>query len=263
MLLRRLAALVAVTSMLVAACGSTAASPLTDPKDILVKSIGALQGLKTAHMHVDLSGSIKADLTGAGTSAPIDLSGTTADLDVDLGAKSTHISATVPALLGVTADVIVIGSDTYTKVSLLGTKYKKTSTTALASLVPSGAGAIGSGSMTDPQQVLNDVKAALDKLTTPPVKGADEKCGDQDCYKVTLTISAADMSSAGNTLGTSVTGSGSVDVLVRKNDLVPSKAVVTINAGDQGTLNLTLTVSNVNGSVSIAAPPADQIDTSQ
>lgn len=261
MLFRRLAVLIAATSMVLSACGSPAAPALTDAKDILSKSIVALQGLKSAHIHVDLSGSVKADISGSGTASPIDLSGTTADLDIDLANKGLHVAAAVPALLGVTLDVIVIGNDTYTKVSLLGTKYKKSSTTDLASLVPASAGAIASGNVTDPQTILADVKAALDKLATPPVKDPDEKCGDQDCYKVTLAITAADLSSAGQALGTSVNATGNVDVWVRKNDLVPSKALVTINAGDQGTLTLTLTVSNVNSAVTIAAPPADQIDT--
>ena len=260
MLLRRLLVLIAALSMVLAACGSPAAPALTDPKDILSKSIVALQGTKSAHIHVDLSGSIKADLTGSGSTAPLDLTGTTADIDVDIANKGLHFAAAVPALLGVTLDVIVVGSDTYTKVSLLGAKYKKSSTAALASLVPASAGAIASGNVTDPQQILADVKTALDKLATPPVKGADEKCGDQDCYKVSLAITAADLASAGQALGTNLAATGTVDVWVRKNDLVPAKALVTVNAGDQGTLTLTLTVSNVNGSMTIAAPPADQID---
>ena len=261
MLIRRLLVLIAALSMVLAACGSSSASPLTDPKDILSKSIVALQGLKSAHVHVDLSGSFKADLSGTGTATPLDLAGTTADLDLDIANKAVHVAAAMPSLLGVTLDVIVLGGDTYTKVSLLGPKYKKSSTAALASLVPASAGAIASGSVTDPQVILGEVKSALDKLATPPVKGPDEKCGDQDCYKVTVAITAADLTSAGQALGTTVAATGNVDVWVRKNDLVPAKALLTVNAGDQGSLSVTLTVSNVNSAVTIAAPPADQIDT--
>ena len=83
MLFRRLAVLIAATSMVLSACGAPAAPALTDPKDILSKSIVALQGLKSAHLHVDLSGSVKSDISGSGTASPIDLSGTTADLDID------------------------------------------------------------------------------------------------------------------------------------------------------------------------------------
>ena len=258
MMLKRLATLVALVAVVAGACGGSSAPALTDPKEILGKTIAALQGVKSFHLHADLSGSFSADLTGSGTSSAIDLAGTTADIDVDVANKLVRVTASAPSLLGVTLDVIVIGEDMYTKVSLLGPKYKKSTTGALSSAAPG----LASKAPTDPTQVLNDVKAALDKLATPPVKDADEKCGDQDCYKVTVTVTAADLAGAGAALGTSVTGSGTVDVWVRKNDLVPAKAVATLNGGDQGSLSFTLAVSNVNGAVTIQAPPADQIDTS-
>ena len=39
---------------------------------------------------------------------------------------------------------------------------------------------------------LND---ALGKLPTPPTKGADEACGDQQCYVVTLKVTSGDLQS--------------------------------------------------------------------
>jgi len=258
MTLKRFAAFVALLAVLAGACtsGATTAPALTDPKDILGQSIAALQGVKSFHIHADLAGSFKADLTGSGTATPLDLGGTTADVDVDVASKHAHVAASAPSLLGVTLDMIVIDQDTYMKVSLLGPKYKKSTTSALSSAAPG----LGSEAPTDPTQFLGDVKAALDKLATPPVKDADEKCGDQDCYKVTVTLASSDLAGAGSALGSDVTGSGTLDVWVRKSDLVPAKAVATVSAGDQGSLTVTLTLSNVNGSVSIQAPPADQID---
>ncbi len=263
LVLRRLAALVAVTALVLAACTSSAPA-LTDPKDILTKSIVALQGMKSAHLHLDVSGSFTGDVTGSGTPTSIDLSGTTADADIDLANKDLHLSVSVPALLGVSADVIVVGNDTYTKVSLLGTKYKKSTTSAaLASFAPlESGGVLPSGVPTDPQQILADVKAALDKLSTPPVKDPDEQCGSQQCYKVSLSIAPADLAAAGMPLGTGVSGTAAVDVWVQKADLIPAKIVASVNGGSQGSLTLTLVLSNVNGTVTITAPPADQIDTS-
>ncbi|MHB8397495.1 MAG: LolA-like protein [Candidatus Limnocylindrales bacterium] len=261
---RRLAALVAVTALIIAGCGSSSAPALTDPRQILAQSITALQGVKTAHLHLDVSGSFSGDVTGSGTPTTIDLSGTSADADVDLTNKDLHLSVSVPALLGVSADVIVIGNDTYTKVSLLGSKYRKSTTTAaLGSLAPlASGGTVPANLPTDPTQILADVKAALDKLVTPPVKDADEQCGDQSCYKVSVTITPADLAASGMALGTGVSGTAAVDVWVRKSDLIPAKIVATVNGGSQGSLTATLTFSNVNGSVTIAAPSPDQIDTS-
>jgi hypothetical protein len=256
MMLKRLATFVALVAVVAGACGGSSAPALTDPKEILGKSIAALQGVKTFHLHADLSGSVKADITGTGSPSSLDLAGTTADIDVDVANKLARVTASAPSLLGVTLDVIVIGEDTYTKVSLLGPKYTKSTTSALSSAAPG----LASEAPMDPTQVLDEVKAALDKLAKPPVKGADEKCGDQDCYKVTITLTAADLAGAGAAVGQGVTGSGTVDVWVRKNDLVPAKAVATVDAGDQGSLSFTLVVSNINGTVTIQAPPADQIE---
>ena len=45
------------------------------------------------------------------------------------------------------------------------------------------------GDVTDPAAAVNQLQDALAKLPAP-VKQADEKCGDQDCYHVTLTVTA-------------------------------------------------------------------------
>ena len=123
-MIRRLAVTVAALALGLAACGGTSSAPtLTDPVDILQHSIAATQTLHSFHVHGALSGTINADLTGSGSTAPLDLAGTTADADVDVVNKAVHLDASIPALLGATADIIVIGNDTYTKVSLLGPKY--------------------------------------------------------------------------------------------------------------------------------------------
>ena len=53
-----------------------------------------------------------------------------------------------------------------------------------------------------------------------------------------------------------------MDVWVRKSDLRPAQFAMAVDAGDQGNVSLTLTLSNIDQAVTIAAPPADQIDTS-
>ena len=234
MLFRRLPVLAAAT-MVLAACGSPAAPALTDPKDILSKSIVAPPGpqdrphpcrpvgLDQGRHHRQWSK--RADRPDRHHRRPGRRSRrqghrTSARRYRPCSASPWTSSSSGPIRTPRSA--------------CSGRSTRRSSTADLASLVPSGAGVLGSGSHTDPQQILNDVKAALDKLATPPVKDPDEKCGDQDCYKVTMAITAADLSSGGDALGAGVTGTGSVDVWVRKNDLVPAKAVVTINAGDQG-----------------------------
>ena len=252
-MIRRLAACLAVVAIVAGACGGTSSAPaLTDPKDILTQSVASLSTLKSAHVHLDVAGTFNADLQGTGTPTAIDLQGTSGDMDIDLPNKKIHASFAVPALLGLTGDLIQIGSDQYMKVSLSGPKYKKSTTapSTTASTPP-----------TDPQAVIQQLKDGMSKLTTPPVKDADEKVGDQDCYKVTLKLSSTDLSGAGAPLPSGTTGDASLDVWVRKNDLRPAKLVATINAGTQGSLTVTLTISNIDSAVTIDAPPADQVDT--
>lgn len=251
-MIRRLAACLAVVAIVAGACGGTSAPALTDPKDILTQSVASLSTLKSAHVHLDVAGTFNADLQGTGKPTAIDLQGTTADMDIDLPNKKIHASFGLPALLGLSGDLIQIGPDQYIKISLVGPKYKKstTPTSTTASTPP-----------TDPQAVITQLKDGLSKLTTPPVKDADEKVGDQDCYKVTLKLSAADLSGAGASLPPGTTGDASIDVWVRKNDLRPAKLLATINAGTQGTLTVTVTISNIDSAVTIDAPPTDQVDT--
>ena len=284
-MIRRLAAIVAALAFIVAACNSSSAPTLTDPVSILQQSIAATQNLHSFHAHASLSGSIQADLTGTGSTAPLDLSGTTADIDADLVNKAVHISASIPALFGATADIIVIGDDTYVKVPLLtGSKYQhSTASSMLDSFAPEASAALPSAGPVDPKQIGDQLKSALGKLSTPPKLGPDVQCGDTTCYDVTITLTSADIDALGGSLGGALGGglsgsaapgasaspsaaaSGSaapmtatLEIQVRKSDLYPAKLVATVDAGAQGKLTGTIEFS-FNQPVTITAPPADQV----
>jgi hypothetical protein len=281
-MIRRLAVAAAALALTLAACNSSSTPTLTDPVDILQHSIAATQTLHSFHAHGSLSGTINADLTGTGSTAPLDLSGTTADIDADLVNHAVHISASIPALLGATADIIVIGDDTWTKVSLLGPKYQhSTASSMLDSFAPLPSAARSSSGPIDPQQIGNQIKTALGKLATPPKVGPDVQCGDTTCYDVTITLTSADLDSLGGSLGGALgsgasgapsgaapspassasagTGSAIIEVQVRKNDFYPARIVATIDAGAQGKLTGTIDFSGFNQPVTITAPPADQV----
>ncbi len=255
-MVRRLLALVAVTMLVLGACTSAAstAPALTDPKDILSQSVASLKDVKSFHLQADITGQLKLDLTGSGSAGTIDLKGTTISGDVDIANKKAHLTFSAPGLFGASGDLIVIGDTSYVKISLLGDKYTKTVSDNKAD--PSASSA------TDPQTIINEVKKALDGLTTAPVKLADEKCGDQDCYHIQLTLNASDVSGAvGSAAPSGLTGSGTVDVWVQKNNLHPAKITAVINAGDTGTINVTVTLSGYDQPVTITAPPDDQVAT--
>jgi len=245
---RRLLYLTAAATVAFAACssGTPAAPALTDPKDILTKSVLTLKDVKSVHLHADVSGTIKLDLTGSGTATPLDLKGTSGDGDLDIANKKVHINFSAPALLGVTADIIVIGNDTYTKVSLLGDKYTKTTSTDTGS--PASAAS-------DPQKTIDQINQFLNTPGVAPTKLADVKCGDKDCYDVSMNLTSDQLSGVTGGLGSGApTGNGTVEVQVQKDNLHPAKVTITAQAGDAGTITVALGLSNYDAPVTISAP---------
>lgn len=252
-MLRRLAFLVAGAAIVVGACTATPAAPaISDPKEILTKSVLSIKDVKSFHFKAEVSGQLKLDLTGQGAAGgALDLQGTTAEGDVDIVNKKAKLSFGAPALFGVTGELIQIANDTYTKVSLLGDKFQKTT---------SEAGDPGDVAA-DPQKAIQELNDFLNKPGIAPTKLADEKCGDKDCYHVSLNLTAEQLGDSipGGLGSEAPEGSGSLDLWVQKDDLRPAKMTVKILAGDMGTVDVTVTFTSYDAAVTIDAPPADQI----
>lgn len=268
-MIRRLAACMALVALIAGACGSPA-PVLTDPKDIVAQSVATLQKMKSLHLHVALSGSVKIDLLGTGKPVPVDLQGTTADADVDVTNAKFKGSLSAQSLF-ITGDLVYVGSDLYYRVGPLGPKYKKLSLADLANLIPGTTLPVPSPlpsvavPSVDPSAVIQGLKDGLAKLTVPPVKDADEKIGDQDCYKVTIKLSQADVIGASPSLSPIASGmtfNATIEVWVRKSDMRPAQVTVAGDAGPDGSVKVTMTLSNIDTPVVIDPPPADQIDTS-
>ena len=260
-MLRRSAALIAVLAVLVAACGPTAPA-LTDPKEILSKSALALKDVKTIHLQIDLSGKVTADLMGTGSKSQLDLAGTTATLDMDVAGQKVKATGLAPAFLNTGGEVIVADGAVYYKLTgplaQGNTMYSKIPIPAGAIEAPSGS-ASPVASM-NPQVVIDEINKALAKLPTPPTKLADEKCGDVDCYHISIHLSPEDLAklSSPAPLPSDSAADITIDVWTRKNDLRTAKMTMAVKAGDQANVTVTMTAT-YDGAVSIAAPPADQV----
>jgi hypothetical protein len=250
--LTSLFAALAFVTPLVAGCAGTPSAPeLSDPKEILSQSIGSLATAKSFHLKANVSGSFSADLMGTGTATPLDLEGTTLEGDLDIAGKKTRLSFEAPSLMGVAGDVIVVDNATYTKISLLGPKYTKTEMAAGDSDIP-----------TDPLKAIADVKTALDELPTPPTKNADVRCGDKDCYSVTIALSSeelGDLAGGAAPLPSTPSGNGTIEVWVAKDNLRPARIIVIADGGAQGKLTVTLDITNYDAAVTITAPPAAEV----
>jgi hypothetical protein len=248
---RRLLVVTTVAVLALGACSTQSSGPsLTDPREILTKSILTIKDMKTLHLRADASGELKLDLSGSGKPASIDLKDTTAEADVDIPAKKVHLSFSSSVLPGLTGDIIVLDQDTYTKVSLLGPKYTRSTTTS------AGPGASAAATAADPQKIMDALNQFLDTPGIAPTKQADEKCGDKDCYHVSMNLTSEQLNGAvGGALGTSApSGAGTIDVWVQKADLRPAKLTLAADGGDQGNVTVTITFTNYDAPVTINPP---------
>lgn len=243
-----LPALLVAVALVAGACGGSAPS-LSDPGEILTKAVETLQKAKSLHLEATVDGTAKLDLTGSGQPSQLALTGTSLGADLDLEKSTNHITLAVPALLGLTAEVITVGEDTYTKSSLTGEKFQKGTTSATGLPVDPG----------DPQQGLKDLKEWLAKPEVDPKKLADASCGSKTCYQVEIDLSAADLKALIPEAATMADGSVVLTVMIQKDTLRPVSLEAKLSATDLGELTLTVTLSKWDEPLSITAPPADQV----
>jgi hypothetical protein len=253
-LARPLVALIATLAVLTAACSSTPAKPaLTDPKEILTQAVVSLKDVKTFEFTASFAGNMTAGQLGNLDLSTMKLSGA-----VDAGAKKASISFDAPTLFGTKFEARLVGNAAYYKVAgmlatmLPGSADKFTKVDGLTATDTPASDA------TDIAKVSADLKAGLDKLPTPPTKAADEKCGDQDCYHVTLAISPSDLPGV-PTAGV-VSGNIVLDVLSRKSDYRPARLTMKVASPTAGEVTMTFDL-RYDVSVNVEAPPADQVVT--
>ena len=264
----------AVVAFVAAACsGTPAASPVSDPAEILTQSIASLKDVKTIQVHGDIVGKLSlAEMGGA-----IDLAGTTVDIAVDIPNEAVHLNLAAPSFMGTTVEAIVVDSKAYLKLAGplagflgagAGDKYLVTDVT------PTADGASPAPSM-DPTAAIDQLRDQIAKLPVAPTKLPDEKCGDVDCYHVQIQADGSTLSGLGTSLlpgaGSSAapgaasaapdasagTGAVTVDIWSRKTDMRPAKITLTATTPNSGDLTATFTFTYDQG-VTITAPPADQ-----
>jgi len=248
---RPIVLVIATLAVVLGACQSSPqASPVSDPKVILTNTVMSLKDVKT----LEFSGTF----TGAAKVQGLDLDLSTVKLSgqADLPNQKAKATLDAPSLLGTKIDSILIDTTAYYKVAgpaalLLHASADKWTTVA----VPS-AGSIFDVAK-DPTSAVQQLEAQLEKLPSPPVKGADDKCGDQDCYHVTIQVPAAQVK-ANDPTGM-INGDVTLDVWSRKSDFRPARLGITAATVDMGTIGASIDIQ-YDVSVSIEAPPADQVE---
>ena len=264
-----------VLAVTAAGCGGGSATPtqppLTDPNEIVSRSISQLATETSVHIDGTLNGTVDADyvfgLMGYGSGAlsgSIKLNNASLTGDVDMTRQAAHLSATFPTLFGLSAEVIVVDGYAYERFGSSTGKYSKTKVSTSA-LMPSAA----------PDATL-DIAGSLDRLksllgssgVSASLSGRDRIAGGES-YHLTLTVPVDLINQAfGAAAGAVAAGAAAsgvsldlapVDYWVYVDTLQPAGLYLEVSSAKLGNLDLNVTLSRYGQPVTIQAPPASQI----
>jgi hypothetical protein len=110
--------------------------------------------------------------------------------------------------------------------------------------------------------MLNELKTWLDKPEVSPKKGDDADCGGKKCYVVTIELTGAELaalSSAAPDASIDPNATVTLTFKVEKDPVRLNELTADVALGSQGTLTIVLALSKWDESVTIEAPPDDQV----
>jgi hypothetical protein len=261
-----------------------------DPSSIITAVLNGTTDVKSFHIKLTVSGTIKAAaLAEAGSAAggaagglgsaltsDLKLDGTAIEGDVDLANQAAHITLNVPPLpaLGnvpITGDVILVSNTLYYQVALLGPKYTKmdlgslgSSLGALSSSLPvsvptAAASAVGMADQL--AQIRAQLLAAGVKVTLVGVDQIGGKPASHINVSVPLDLLNAQIAAAASpSPAPAKIDSASIDFWVYTDSNRIAQAEIKGASSAFGNIDITLTVSNYDQPVTVTAPPAAQIN---
>lgn len=243
------------------ACGGGPSLPvLTDPNEIITAALTSAEGAKSVHVDVTVDGSVRVDLLGTGNAASLSLAGTSASADLDMALGKARVTFAVPVVMNLNGELIQIGETSYLKSSQTGPQYQTFAATDSLPVDP-----------TDASGLFDDVGDLLTADGVDAVKGDDVDCGGRQCYTVTAELSADELAALG--AGRLPTGDLPIDDLpvdvevtslaltlrVEKDTYHLAGIGVIASLGEEGSLDLDLTMSKWDQPMDISPPPADQV----
>jgi hypothetical protein len=271
--MRRLLVSLVAVSLAIAACQGQPATLLTDPKAILSAAAASTSSATSVHVDLSADGAVEFDPLGTGAGAAVNLRGTTMAADIDLAGNRLHSTFASPNLMNIAGEIIAIDQTVYLKSSLTGAKYITTSAPSGSPPSPGASASAGASA-----GALAFVTELLARPDLKPVKGDDVPCAGGTCYTVTLSLTKEDLAaltggavpSGGVGLPGALAGIPMPDIADATADLAIhveqtttrlSGIDATIHLGDTGDPHLIATFIKWNEPVTVAAPPADQVQT--
>lgn len=248
-----------------------------DPNSIFSKAISGANDVKSFHLELALGGTIKAAAlqsyasgSGVPITSDVKLDGTSIKGDVDVANQAAHFALNVPGLemLGgqpITGDLILINNTLYYKVSMLGPKYTKQDLSSLTSglPIPSALPTPGASAMTAVTDELAKLQQQMQAAGITAKMVGVEQIGGQDAYhiNVALPLDKINAEIAASSPSPAFTvDSASIDVWIYKATNQLAKLELSGASGAFGSLDFTLTITNYNQPVTIAAPAAADVN---
>jgi hypothetical protein len=259
-------ALVALASIVIAGGCSSGTQSITDPNEVITRSVAAAPAVKSVHVKVEVSGKVNVGALGGGNpalsllSGNLGLAGTSAEGDVDVSNQATDLKIALPSPFG-TGEVIVVGGNLYYKFTLAADKFTMSK---LSDTVPVSIPSPGAVASTNPSALAASLSKSLADAGAKTTLLADDKVGGTDAYHVSISVPVDKINGLLATAGTSTTAgmqldSASVDYWAYKDGLLPAQLEVKASAGTLGNLDITVTLTDYNRVVTINAPAAGDI----
>ena len=227
---------------------------LTDPAAIITAALTSTEAATSLHADVAVDGAVPVALPGGSSATEVDLTGTTANADIDLKAGEMRATFAVPAMVGLAGELIQADGTTYLKTTLTGSKFKVVDGLTAFAVDP-----------TDTSGLIDTLGDFLLKPGVDPVKGEDAACGGTQCYTVVVDLDADELAAilgeGAAALPVDVAGS-TLQMTVRVEQTLPNHlAGVSIVLGlpSGNPLTVDVTFSKWDEGVTIEAPAADEI----
>lgn len=254
---RRLHVILAAVACVVmlATCGGPSLPALTDPREIVTGALTSTEAATSFHVDVAADGTVSVQLPIAGGAGiPINLTGATASVDVDVADTALSATFSVPASFGIAGELISVDGKTYLKTTLTGAQYQVLDLGTTLPIDP-----------TDTAGLMDNLGDLLFQDGLVLTKGGDVPCGTEQCYTVTTNLTADQLPGGGGAAASGLPvnlAGATVDLtLVVEKDLPYHLAGLEANVGTAGgdSVKVELTFSKWDEPMTIAAPPSGQV----
>jgi hypothetical protein len=245
---------VAVTAMFaLAACGTQGAAQIEDPEEILTQSIEAMADVDSVHFVLALDGDVNiAEMGGEMT-----LDGTELEGSMAMDGSAAQITFAVPALLGLSGEMRLIGEEGFVRTSMTGPLWMRSEVSSETD--------DPIGQVTDPQQALDELQEFLAKDGVELEKLEDVECGDSTCYQLRLDIAgevfaeAEAAASAADDVVAALSDGLTFDLQIDTETLYLVSASTAFEDEELGSLSLSISLDGFGDPVEVEAPPSDEV----